>query len=109
MRAHRRQDTPALVLHRQPLFPVLSVKIFPWRCRPSMLSGGGVPKKFICVPKSILFDDGWTKVTQVFLCAYQDVGTDQIHHGELLGQDFLHSVIYLFSLLIIRSEERRVG
>ena len=28
-----------------------------------LLSGGGVPKKFFCVPKSILFNDGWMEIT----------------------------------------------
>src|SRR5882757_3011412 len=66
-----------------------------------LLSGGGVPKKFVCVPKSILFNDGWMEITEVFLRPNQDVGAGQVHHGELLRQDLLHAVVNLLALLVI--------
>jgi hypothetical protein len=66
-----------------------------------MLSGGGVPKKFFCVPKSILFNDGWMEITEVFLRPNQDIWGGQVHHGELLRQDLLHAVVNLLALLVI--------
>src|SRR5579871_3255233 len=55
-------------------------------------SGGGVPKKLFCVPKSILFNHCRAKVTQVFLCSHQNVRTGEIHHRQLLCQDLLHAI-----------------
>src|SRR5579864_172445 len=70
-----------------------------------LLSGGGVPKKFFCVPKSILFNDGWMEITEVLLRSDQNIRTGQVHHGELLGQHLLHSVIDFFALLKIESNQ----
>src|ERR1700730_12504735 len=111
MPSHRRSDTPAPAVRLQPFQrPGLWVKLFPWRFLPSnfpvllsvlLLSGGGVPKKFFCVPKSILLNDGWMEITEVFLRPNQDIWGGQINHGELLRQNLLHPIVDLLALLVI--------
>src|SRR6185437_1052265 len=115
MPSRRRSDTPAPAARLQrSQRPGLWIKVVPWRFLPSnfpallsglLLSGGGVPKKFVCVPKSILFDDGWMEITKVFICANQNIGAGQVHHGEFLRQNFLHAVINLLALLVIQGNQ----
>src|SRR6476659_4069788 len=82
-----------------------SINIFRCCVPALMLSGGGVPEKFFCVPKSILFNDGWMEITEVFLRSDQNIGAGKIHHGELLGQDLLHPVVDFFALCVIKRNQ----
>src|SRR5438270_3286156 len=70
-----------------------------------LLSGGGVPKKFVCVPKSILFNDGWMEITWVFLRSHQNIGANQINHGQLLRQNLLYPIINFLALLVIHGAQ----
>src|ERR1051326_1107820 len=74
-----------------------------------LLSGGGEPKKFFCVPKSILFNDGWMEITQVFLRSNQDIGAGQVDHRELLRQYFLHPIVDFLTLLVIQGNKLQIG
>src|SRR6476619_1655494 len=70
-----------------------------------LLSGGGVPKKFFCVPKSILFNDGWMEITEVFLRSHQNIGAGQINHGQFLRQNLLHPIVNFLALLVIHGAQ----